>query len=83
MDYETIDSETIDYGKIEAAVAGYDLPITFVTGEHTIERVVGDAGAFFRVTSSYINGVCRVNCYYQDGTSTETFTKRLTKGTSL
>lgn len=83
MDYETIDSETIDYGKIEAAVAGYDLPISFVTEEYTIERGVDDAGAFFRVTVSYSDGLCRAICYYQDGNVTETFARRSQKGEAL
>lgn len=66
----------MSYKKIAALVAGKNLPVAG-RNEHgeavTIERGLSHGRRFFQVTTAQNNNWCRINTYYENGDSEETY----------
>ncbi len=66
----------MSYKKIAGIVAGKSLPVAG-RNEHgeavTIEGGRSCSGRFFRVTTAQSNNWCRINTYYENGDSDETY----------
>lgn len=66
----------MSYKKIAGMVAGKCLPVAG-RNEHgetvVVESGQSNGGRFFRVTTAQSNNWCRINTYYENGNSDETF----------
>lgn len=66
----------MSYEKIARIVGGKSLPMTGRNeyGEAVVvEGGLSSSRRFFRVTTAQSNGWCRINTYYEDGDSDETY----------
>ena len=68
----------MNYSEIEKLVQGKHLPVAGHNEDEEnmiVERGADSAGKFFRLTTCQHNGWLRINTYYENGSSEETYKK--------